>query len=223
MTVRLRTTVVAFVIVTGAALSGCGSSGNALAAEPASQVLKATVKAFDSSTSFHLSASGSSDSETFSFSLELFHDGDASGTIDDAGTTIKLIAIGGFVYLEAPTAFWEHGSVPASIVRELNGKYAKLPQSASGSVDQFTYSVLAAKLADPGKGTLADKGTATVDGQRVVDLEYAGTGHIYVADSGPPFPVAIDDLNGSGSVNLSAWNQGSPPKVPTNEVTLPDS
>jgi hypothetical protein len=221
-----RATLSAIAVLTGVVLAGCGSSGSALAGEPASQVLKSTVKAFDGSTSFHLAASGSANSETFSFSLDLFHNGDASGTIDDAGTTIKLVAVGGYVYLEAPTTFWEHGSVPASIVQELNGKYAKLPKSASGSVDQFSYSVVADKLSNPGTGALTNQGTTMLDGQSVVNLQYvgtSGTGHIYVDASGTPFPVAIEHLNGSGDVILSGWNQGSPPKAPANEITLPDS
>jgi hypothetical protein len=223
---RRCATLMAFAVLPGAAVSGCGSSGSGLAAEPASQVLRATVKAFDSSTSFHLSASAASNSQTFRFSLELFRNGDAAGTIDDAGTPIKLIAVGGFVYIEAPTAFWEHGSVPMSTVTQLDGKYAKLPQSASGSIDQFTYSVIAGRLSDPGRGALTNKGTTTIDGQSVVKLQFtatSGTGQIYVAASGSPFPVDLDNLGGNGNVAMSGWDRGSPPAPPTNEITLPDS
>jgi hypothetical protein len=130
----------------------------------------------------------------------------------------------GFRLSRGPACVLEKASVSVSLADQLTGKYAKCPTSTSGGIDEFSYSEIAHVLGDPGKGTYTNKGFTTVDGQSVVNLQYSGTsitGHVYVAASGTPYPVLLDHLNGSGSVTLSGWDEGSAPKTPKNIVKIP--
>jgi hypothetical protein len=209
----------------GMVLSGCGSSSSGLANQPARQILQQSVKALTRSKSFYVTGDGANGLTKLSVALRLFSNGSFYGTLDDGGTRIEIVGVAGQIYIEAPVAFWEKGGLTSSFANQLNGKYAKLPASESGSLDEFTYAKVASQLSNQ-KGQVTDGGTKSVDGQQVIDVLLRNgttTGHVYVAASGTPYPVELDDLGGGGAVELSQWNHGTAPKAPTDIVLLPSS
>jgi hypothetical protein len=217
----------AFLTLAGAssvALGGCGSSGSRhLATEPASQVVKAAVKALDGSSSFHIVGTGSSGGKVLSVSLQLYRNSDVAGTIDEAGTSVRIVVVGNYTYLLAPEAFWQNGGVAPAIARQLDGRYAKLPEAATGTIDEFSYAKLAQQLTDLGNGTMSNAGIVMLDGTGVVKIDFgSGTtaGQLFVAASGTSYPVELEHSHSEGTATFSRWNQGSPPTAPTNSVTI---
>lgn len=219
-----RAAAVTLAAVSSLALGACSSSGPTdLATEPASQVLKAAVKALDASSSFHIVGTGSSGGKVLSVSLQLYRNSDVAGTIDEAGTPVRIVVVGGYTYLLAPEAFWQNGGVAPAIARQLDGKYAKLPEAATGTIDEFSYAKLAQQLTDLGKGNMSNAGPSTLDGVSVVGIDYgSGTtaGHLFVAASGTSYPVELEHTDSEGTATFSRWNQGSPPTAPANSVAI---
>ena len=190
-------------------VAGCGGSSGGEAQKSPTQILTDTRTAAQSATSVHYAGSIDENGTKLQLDLTLVAGKGGKGTITIGGHRIDIVRVGQKVYFKGDEAFWRQyaGAAAAKLVA---GKWISAP-SASGSFASFT------PLTDIGKlfGLLKTKGTikkgaqSTVDGQKVIAITSSepGTGTIYVATSGKPYPVELaGPSSSSGSLHFDGWN-----------------
>jgi hypothetical protein len=134
----------------------------------------------------------------------------ARGQLSEGGLSFELIQRGKTLYLKGSPAFYRHiGGAAAAQV--LEGKWLRAP-SANPEFASLASITDLRQLVDT---TLANhealtKGSVTtVDGQKVIgvtDTSLGGT--IYVATSGPPYPIEIaKGGTGGGQITFDHWNR----------------
>jgi hypothetical protein len=111
---------------------------------------------------------------------------------------LEVIEVGGASYLRANAAFLRRQLGAGAAI--LGGRWVRVPVSATRGLTKATEAFMPATLGRcllENHGTLRVAGTATVAGQPTVVIEDAGDapgaqpGKLYVATSGPPYPVRV--------------------------------
>jgi hypothetical protein len=212
-------------LIAALALAGCGSSssGNGVASKPPAQILDAAVKAAKSAATVHVSGSMSDEGQPVSLDLELEAGKGGKGTIALEGLSVKLIQLNGAVYMNGSEAFYRHvaGSAAAQLLR---GKWLKAPASDANfaslasltDLDKLVGSTLASH------GALVAAGTSTVRGQKVVGVtDKSKGGTLYVATTGPAYPVEIAKSGSSGgTVVFERWNKPVTLEAPVGAINI---
>jgi hypothetical protein len=191
-------------------VAGCGgSSSSGETGKSAAQILTDTKAAAQSATSVHYVGTINQNGSSLHLDLQLVAGKGGKGTITIGGHKIDIVRIGQKVYFKGDEAFYRQYA-GAAAAQLLAGKWIMAP-SATGNFASFT------PLTDIGKlfGLIKTKGTitkgaeSTVDGQKVIAITSSepGTGTIYVATTGKPYPVELAGPSSkSGSLQFSNWN-----------------
>jgi hypothetical protein len=200
-----------FVLV-AALLCGCGSSssGNGVASKTPAQIVAAAQAAAAGAATAHVAGSILSAGKPITLDMELVAGKGGKGRIVLEGLSIELIDVDQAVYINGSAAFYSHvaGTAAASL---LQGKWLKAT-AKSGNFSSLS------SLTDLGEligtslaahGTLSRAGTTTVDGQRAVGVtDVAEGGTLYVATTGPPYPIEIVKGGASGGkIVFDRWNK----------------
>jgi hypothetical protein len=230
---RLACLLAALPIALGAA--GCGSSNsashtssgsggaaaNGIAAQSPQQILAATMAASNAAKSVHLAGSTVTGGQRIQLDLNLGA-GQGSGSFSQAGLTVQLITLQNVIYLKAGGAFWQKfaGSAAAQLLAD---KWLKAPASSSSlaGIAQLTdfHKLLSTTLSQ--HGTLAKQGTSTVNGQSAVavkDTSRGGT--LYIATTGPAYPLQLVGGSGGGKLTFDHWNEPVTATAPSGAVDL---
>jgi hypothetical protein len=190
-------------------VAGCGGSSSGEAQKSAAQILTDTKAAAQSATSVHYVGTINQNGSSLHLDMQLVAGKGGKGTITIGGHKIDIVRIGQKVYFKGDEAFYRQYAGKAA-AQLLAGKWIAAP-STSGNFASFT------PLTDIGKlfGLIKTKGTtskgaqSTVDGQKVIAITSSvpGTGTIYVATTGKPYPVELAGPSGkAGSLHFSDWN-----------------
>jgi hypothetical protein len=224
---------VAVAVCLSLGLSACGSGGaasNGLASKSAQQIIQAVIKNLTSAKSVRMTATESNGTKPITAKLSLFHGGAATGTFSFGGTSGQLIMAGGKTYMNGPAGFWlgaftasgssGSASQAAAEVKHLAGKW--IDMTGDTSFANLTLSGFGSQL---GKdlGALSKLGTKTVGGQSAVGVKASKQGDMWVATTGPGYPIQLtQDQNGkSQTITFSDWNNaGSPPVAPKGAVAV---
>jgi hypothetical protein len=201
---------------------GCGSSGNGVASKTPEQIVAASKAAADSARSAHVSGSIVSAGSPITLNLTMSSSG-GQGQLSLAGLAFELIQTGGTVYIKGSSAFYRHiaGSAAAQL---LQGRWLKAPTSSPefASIGSLTslHGLVDATLAD--HGMLSKGATTSVNGQKAVALkDPSNGGTLYIATTGPPYPVQIARGGArGGTVNFDRWNQPVSITPPANAIDL---
>lgn len=146
------------------------------------------------------------------------------GRLSENGLSFELIEIDGTTYISGSSAFYSHFA-GAAAAQLLQGKWLKAPSSNSSfaGISSLTElrRLLDAALATSSK-TLASGGSGTVNGQTVVGVrDTSQNATLYVATSGPAFPVEIvKSGTGGGTITFSEWNRPVTLTAPANAVDI---
>jgi outer membrane murein-binding lipoprotein Lpp len=205
-----RRRLLAAVMLGGVVVAGCSSGTSASAnsgeaAKSASTILADANQAAQSASSVHVKGNVGQSGQAVSIDLQLNKTGDANGTIQARGQTIKVVKVG--------RQLW---------VKQGGSAYVKLP-AGGGSASQLSGIVdkgaLLGQALKP-KGTVSKAGTATVNGQDAIQLkDTAAHGVLFVANStSHPYPLKISANRSSGStgsITFTDWNKNVVIKAPT--------
>jgi hypothetical protein len=213
-------------IVAAAVLAGCGGSsggGNGVASKPPRAILAAAQAAADAATSVHVSGSIEGASAHESFDIEILAGKGTRGTVSSAGASFDLIDTAGTLYMKGDAAFYERvGGKRAA--RRLEGKWLKAPASDPRvqPVLRLTdlHGLIAVSLA--GHSKLVSAGKRVVHGVDAVGVRDAAKGEtVYVATTGPPYPVQISKTGlGGGTLTLDRWNAPVALAAPAHAIDL---
>jgi hypothetical protein len=186
------------------------------------RILADVQAAADGARSVYVLGSGSSGGSSFSLNLRLMAGRGGEGTIDEGGLSFQIVRIGAKAYFEGSTAFWRHfaGAGGAELFK---GKWIEAP-ATSGQLASLTSLTSITQLFDQilgSHGTLVVGKTTVIRGRpalAIVDKTDGGT--LYIAATGPPYPLKLTSPDGKGSVDFEDWNQPFRLAVPPHPIAL---
>jgi hypothetical protein len=147
--------------------------------------------------------------------LSLLRSGDLAGSITENGVPLHLIGSGGKVYVKATPEFLRQLRQSKAVCVLMCGKYVQM-SGAEGSRLSGSLSMASITRALTNSiPHLTRTGTATVAGQRAIELRGADGSTVDVAASGTPYPLrVISPPSHHERVLFSQWNQVRPPAPP---------
>lgn len=222
MRIRLLTTALCTTLA-ATALAGCGgSSGNGVSSQSADQIVTASSNAISHAKSVHLAGSITTSGVPLTLDLKLVNGKGGRGAISEGGLSFQLIDVGQTVYIQGSQAFWQHfgGAAAAKLI---DGRWLKAPDNGQfASVATLTnmQKLMGALLLT--HGHLIKGGTSTVKGQQVVSVtDKSKGGTLYVATSGPAYPIQLKRVGGGGGqITFDQFNQPVTLTAPANAISL---
>jgi hypothetical protein len=206
-------------------LAGCGTTSktNGIAAKQPAEALAAAKAAAHAASSVHVSGSAASGGSPITLDLDLVAGQGGRGQVSENGLSFEVIHVGNTVYIKGTPAFYRRVGGPAA-ARLLQGKWLKAPASV-GSFASLASLTDLRQLADTTlaiRGRPARAGSATVGGQKAVGITNAARGGtLYIATTGPPYPVAVtEDGAGGGRIVLDRWNEPVSLAAPANALDI---
>lgn len=207
-----------------AVLGGCGSSspsGNGVASKTPTQIVAAAESAAAGAVTVHVAGSIVSEREPISLDMELVADKGGKGRLALEGFGVELVDLNRAVYLKGSQAFYRRfaGSTAA---RLLSGKWLKAPAQKGPLASLASLANLRRLIAGTlaGHMVLSRAGVATIDGQRAVGVrDAAGGGTLYVATTGPPYPIEIV-RRPDGRIVFDRWNQPVTLQAPPDPINV---
>jgi len=206
-------------------LAGCGSSttGNGVASKTPAEIVAGAKILADAASSVHVSGSLQSGGSPTSFNLYLLASKGGRGQLSAEGRSFEVIQIHGNVYIKGSPAFYSHIAGP-SAAQLLQGRWLQAPVGTGGlaSIASLTNLSKLVNTTLPAHGTLTKGAVTTVAGQKVIGVtDTTADGTLYVATTGPPYPVEITMGGaGGGSILFSGWNQPLSITKPPNPIDI---
>jgi len=185
-----------------------GPVDNGVSALAPADILAKAQKALGDAKSFHMVGSATQDNQKVNIDLK-FSGKDVAGTLDLGVFKLEVISIGTDLYLKAPDDFWS-SQLPASVASTalalIHGKYVKV-DSSNASFSEFTDSFKPANLLKP-EGDVTKGETKTIDGTPPIALVDKTGSKLYIATTGDPVPLSIEDSSsaGGGSLQFKEYN-----------------
>jgi hypothetical protein len=222
-----RWVLLAALLALTALLAGCGSSssssGNGVESKSATEIVAASRHAATGATSVHVAGSVVNEGKTIDIDLQLATGKGASGSLTIDGQPIEIVEVGDSFYLRASESFYRQigGAAAATL---LKGKWLKAPlgsgEFASLSALTNLEKLLGGTLA--AHGSLTKSASTTINGQPAVGVSDSNRqGTLYVATTGPAYPVAIVKAGANGGkITFDKWNQPVTLKAPAGAVDL---
>lgn len=142
---------------------------------------------------------------------------DLTGSVTVDGAKADLLRITGQAYLRGDEKFWTAAAGAKSgptIANLLGNRWAK-PSTKDESFQEFFQITDPAQLLKP-DGPVKKNGTKTINGVEAVDLVDSGSdaGHLYVAATGEPYPLALEGPPGKGQVTFGDFGATFDIKAP---------
>jgi hypothetical protein len=215
-------------ILAGLLLAGCGghkksASSNGEASKSADKVLADAKAAADSASSARVAGSIVAGGTPIALDLSMGK-GMAKGSMSTSGLKFELVRIGDTAYIQGSDDFYKHFA-GAAIAQLLHGKWLKasIVSGRFASLAPLTsVSLLFDKVAS-NHGKLANDGTTTFKGQRVVEIrDTSDNSKLYVAATGKPYPVGIvgGKKGQSGTITFGDWNASLSVSAPKGAIDI---
>jgi hypothetical protein len=206
-------------LTSGAALAGPPGGE---AAKPVAQIVADVTAAADAAHTVFITGSGLSSTQPLSLSIRLVAGRGGTGTISEDGIGFQIIRLGTKAYFEGGTAFWRHYT-SAGVAALMKNKWIEAPATGGqlGSLTPLTSIVDFFHQLLASHGTLVVGKTRLIHGRlafALVDTTEGGT--LYVAASGPPYPLEATSPSGKGSISFEDWNQPVTLKSPAGSIAL---
>ena len=195
----LITGVVAIVLV---AAGGCvgGGRANGLEGKPAAEVQQAVAAALRDARTVHVTGTGIGADPAAQLDLRLQADISAvTGTLD--GSPFEITTTGQDVHLKGDRAAWQALKAPPP-VQEFAGRWMTL-RAGQVELDIPSLADLTDLLTDDawlGEPTVEQ---TTLDGQQVVVLGQSNGSRLYVANTGPAYPIRIEDASDGSRMDFT--------------------
>jgi hypothetical protein len=220
------------------ALAGCGGgskTGDATATKPqtsaaqtnglekksAAQVQLEAAAALKTAKSVHLTGTGRSDDGT-PMRLDMRYQGTSSaGTVAQDYGQFEITVIGSVSYLKADQKMWKRWGAPAALQRLAAGRSVRLSPK-QGHWEGLSLDAIAGQLAVNNESPLEPTvQQTTLDGRKVVVISEQNGSKLYVANTGPAYPLHGDNKGvGAGRMDFTEYGADFHITPPTNAVDL---
>jgi hypothetical protein len=218
----LTTAAVLAALVTVAA-SACGGATtttsittNGLEKKSPADVLQEAAAALEAAKSVRVMVTGPSGQTHADIRIQ---DGNATGTVTQAGDQLRLTIIGSDGYINADQAGLKIFGEPPSVQRLAAGRWLKVPAS---DFTGLTLAALASTLTAY-QGPLEPKvRQAILNGKKVVVVSWQDGGKVYVANTGPAYPLHAEFKTGPNAGLADFIEYGAPLHItaPGNAINL---
>jgi hypothetical protein len=205
--------------VTPGASVSAGAHASAGAAPDAAALRSQLVAAVKQARSVHVNGSVSQWAQRSALDVVLTRAGGIGGTVSAEGHPVAVRTSRGHAYILVSRSMSRWQKISPAVCALMCGKWLK--ESGSG-LRSLTGDAGWAKIVTPfevamARETVGYGGKATVNGQPVLKLNFAGVGTVYVAAQGTPYPLRIQ--SGANQLTYSAWNTAAlPPPPPASKV-----
>jgi hypothetical protein len=228
--------VAALVVVGGAAAVFLRSSGPSLAGVAPDRVLADTLAAARKAQTVHGDATEVQDGEILHLTFDISAVGGVE-TMTDSGHSVKLIAVGGSLYLQGDQSGLSNlMGLPDSVASQYAGEWISLPAD-SGNLQQAAQELTTPivvgdllSLSGPISATTpAARHEVSIQGSIPNNAFNQGSGAgdlatLSVSSKSPFLPVSLsysDPQNGSTVLNLSDWGERVTVAAPATSTPLP--
>lgn len=215
-------------VVAGLVLAGCGghkksASSNGESSKSAATVLADAKAAADGASSTRVSGSIKSGGTPIELDLTMAN-GKAKGSMATGGLKFQLIRIGDTAYIQGSDDFYKHFA-GAAVAQLLHGKWLKasIVSGRFASLAPLTSISLLFDRVASNHGKLANDGTTTFQGQKVVEIrDTSDNSKLYVASTGKPYPVGIvgGKKGQTGTIAFSDWNKALSVSAPKGAIDI---
>jgi hypothetical protein len=206
-----------------AAASACGgaptataTTTNGLEKKSAADVLQEAAAALEAAKSVHVHVVGTGPSSGH-FDARL-QGGSSTGAFAQSGPQIEFTIIGNAGYIKTDQAGLQQIGLPQQVQRHDAGRWLEVrAQDFTG----LTLAALAPQLTTY-NGPLEPKvRQATVNGRKVVVISWRNGGKLYVANTGPAYPLS-GELKGQNAGRIKFTEYGAPLHIaaPSNAIDL---
>jgi hypothetical protein len=217
-------------LLAAALLAGCGGSSkkeetsNKEAFQPPASVLLDSQIAASNARSVHVAGNIVSGGTPIKLDVSMARKNDAEGSMSTNKLSFNLVRVGDTLYIQGSDAFYKHFA-GAAVAQLLHGRWMKASTTTGQlkSLAPLTNIDALFNAIRSNHGGLANKGTTTYQGQKVVEIRDSSDGsRLYVAATGKPLPVAIvgGKKGDSGSIRFSDWNAPVSISAPKNALDI---
>jgi hypothetical protein len=189
-------------------VTGCGGGGgtetNGLEKKSAAEVLQAATAAFKASHGVHAVGTGTSDGRPARLDIRI-QDGSASGTITIDGAPVEITTVGSDAYIRGDQQGLQAIGVSAETAHMAANHWLKSSPQELG-LEGFTLDSFIADLAHPDRPYNPTVEQTELNGRKVVVVSAQDGTKLYVANTGPAYPLHVDDKGQNpGSMDLTEY------------------
>ncbi|HEX4520891.1 MAG TPA: hypothetical protein VH063_15025 [Gaiellaceae bacterium] len=220
----MRSALACWLAIVAVLLAGCGGkngpSDNGIRTMTPQQILVQMKQAVAGASSVHIVGGGTSDGSTLTLDLQLVAGTGGAGHISVGGLSFDVVKIGPKLYFKGEQAFLKRyaGTAASLFAGRWFEVSTAVPQFASfaslTNIVKLTNNIVASA------GTLTKGSTTTIDGQPALAIVDSGNGGgtLYVATTGPAYPLELDPARGKGGIKFTDWDQPVTLKAPANPL-----
>jgi hypothetical protein len=168
-----------------------GARTNGLENRSAAQVRKEVGVALRTAKSVHVTVAGVSSGQLPQLDLRI-QGSSSTGAMGLGGVQYQITTVGGGTYVKGDQRAWEAFGMPAAVQRRLAGRWVKVRPQQFASLEAFSLDSLAAGLTRNDSRLAAKVEQATLDGRKVLVLRKRDGSRIYVANTGPAYPLRTE-------------------------------
>ena len=182
------------------------------------QILVQMKKAVADATSVHIIGGGGSGKAAISLDLKIAKDKGGAGKIEVGGLSFDIVKIGDKLYFKGGQAFLKQYAGAAAT--QLQGRWFVVSASTSGftSFSAFTNLVQLTNGILSSAGAVTKGSTSTIDGQPAIGITSSKGGTLYIATTGPAYPLELKSGTTSGGIKFTEWDQPVTLTAPANPV-----
>jgi hypothetical protein len=196
-----------------------GTQTNGLENKSAAQVQQDAAAALKAAKSVHAAGTGTSEGQAVRVDLRI-QGGSLAGTIEQGGGRFEFISIGNDTYFRADEGGMKLMGVPPAIQRLAAGRWAKL-SSKQMNFQEFSLDSLAAELTNNTSTLASTVEQATLDGNKVVVVSQQDGSKLYVANTGPAYPLRTDSTGTDpGRLDFTEYGVDFHITAPSNAVDI---
>jgi hypothetical protein len=184
---------------------------NGVEAKSADEILRTAAEAFRGARSVRLVGRIAGGDESVDLDVRLGRDV-SQGALTQKGAKLEIIATGGNLYMRG-RQFWVKNA-PASIASQVGDRWARLP--VGGMRESLTFKELVSldSFAERGlkpSGKISKGPRGTVEGTKAIALKDADGSLLWIAMTGPAYPLRIGSSPADGSQNSISFRDYDAP------------
>jgi hypothetical protein len=214
--------IVAMVALVTLVLTGCGggTETNGLEDKSPAQIQEEAAAAIKGAKGVHVMGTSITEGTPAQVDLRI-ENGSSSGSITLEGADFEITRVGEVIYVKADEAALENLSLPRELHRLGADRWLKLaPEEASG-LEGFSLDSFAQQLMMNESALETEAEQTELDGRRVVVISMQDGSRLYVANTGPAYPIR-GELKGAneGRIDFSEYGVDFEITAPENYVEL---
>jgi hypothetical protein len=208
----------------GAAGCSPGPPSNGVAGQAPATIFSTAMRELRSARSVHFNGQLTSGAGLAEVDATIFADGDVTATFSDtSGATAQGIKVGGEDYVRASAAYWRDLGLTAQGARSVAGRWVSILDSSTNFGSTLALAAIAEAASDHLSGWTSGSSGNYIGQPSIYIATGNGHGGVYVATTGPAYPVAIVGESPSGDddrIVFGSWNQASPLPTPPSGADL---